>query len=84
MYKIMILLNNFSSETTWPVFTKFHVDLAVETGLRDCSNGHASLTVMSIYSKKVIIKNTFFFKTKNCSNDNPIISCYDRIEKNVA
>ena len=26
-------------------------------------------------------KNTFFFKTKNCSNDDPFISCNDRIGK---
>ena len=26
-------------------------------------------------------KNTFFFKTKNCSNDDPFISCNDWIEK---
>ena len=38
MYKIMILLNNFSSGTTWPIFTKFHVDPNVEMGLRVCSN----------------------------------------------
>ena len=52
MYKIMILLNNFSSETTWPIFTKFHVDPIVETGLRVWLNGHAPLTVMPIYGKK--------------------------------
>ena len=38
-------------------------------GLRVSSNGHAVLTVMSIYGKKNDNKNTFFFKTKNCSND---------------
>ena len=28
------------------------------------------------------VKNTFFFfKTKNCLNDDPFISCNDRIEK---
>ena len=53
MFKIMILLlNNFSSETIWPIFTKFHVDPNVETGLKVCSNGHAPLTVMPIYGKK--------------------------------
>ena len=30
LYKIMILLNNFSSETTVPISTKFHVDPTVE------------------------------------------------------
>ena len=34
MYKIMIWLNNLSSETSWPVITKFHVESAVEMGLR--------------------------------------------------
>ena len=55
MYKIMILLN-FSSETTWPVFTKFHVDPTVETGLTACSNGQAPLTVIPMYGKKIINK----------------------------
>ena len=32
IYKIMILLKN-SLETSWPVSTKFHVDLTVEKGL---------------------------------------------------
>ena len=67
MFKTMILLNNFSSETVWPIFTKFHVH-PFETGLKVCSNGHAALTVMPMYGKKIIIKNTCFFKTKNCSN----------------
>ena len=57
MYEIMILLNNFTSETTWPISTKFHVDPNVETEVRICSNGHAPLTVMPIYDKKIIIKN---------------------------
>ena len=39
---------------------------------------------MPIYGKKVIIKNTFFFRTKNCSNDDLFISCNGRIGKNVA
>ena len=47
-----------SSETTWPVFTKFHVDLSVEMGLRVCSNDIAPLTVISIYGKKIMIKKT--------------------------
>ena len=47
MYKIMVLLNNFSSENTWPVFTKFHVDPIVETGLKICSNGHASILTVN-------------------------------------
>ena len=82
MYKIMILLNTFSSEISWPISTKFHVDPTVETGLKVCSNGHAPLTVMPIYGKMMImIKNTFFFKTKNCSNDDPFISCNDRTGK---
>ena len=59
MYKIMILLNTFSSEISWPIFIKFHVDPTVETGLRVCSNGHPPLTVMPIYGKIMIMKNTF-------------------------
>ena len=60
-------------------------DPTVETGLRVCSNGHAPLTAMPIYGKIMIItkkKNTFFFfKTKNCSNNDPFVSCNDRIGK---
>ena len=74
---IMILLNN-SLETTWPISAKFHADPTVETGRRVCSNAYAPSTVMPIYGK-----NTFFFKPKNCSNDDPFISCNDRIGKNV-
>ena len=55
MYRIRILLNNFSSETTCPVSTKFHAEPTVETGLRVCSNGQAPLTVMPIYGKQIII-----------------------------
>ena len=29
----MILLSTFSTEISWPISTKFHVDSAVETGL---------------------------------------------------
>ena len=55
----MILLNNFSSETTWQISTKFHVKSNVETGWRVCSNGHTPSTVMPIFSKKSNNKNTF-------------------------
>ena len=37
MYKSMILFNNFSSETSWPISTKVHVDPTVELGLKVCS-----------------------------------------------
>ena len=57
MYKIMILLNTLSSEISWLICTKFHVDPTVETGLRVCSNGHAPLTVMLIYGKIILKKN---------------------------
>ena len=69
MCKIMMLLNNFSSETILPIFTTFHVDSTVEIGLRVCSNGHTPLTVTPIYGeKKIELIDTFlFFKTKNCS-----------------
>ena len=61
MYKIMILLNIFISEISWPVSTKFHLDRTVETGLRVCSNGHTPSTVMPIYSKLMIIKRKHIF-----------------------
>ena len=47
MYKVMTLLNDFSS--------KFHVDPTVEMELRVCSNGHAALTVLSKYVKNIRI-----------------------------
>ena len=56
MFKIMILLNTFSSEISWLISTKFHVDATVETGLKVCSNGHTPLTGMSVYGKMMIIK----------------------------
>ena len=56
MYKIMILLNTFSSEVSLPISTKVHVGPTVETGLRVCSNSYAPLTVMPIYGKIMIIK----------------------------
>ena len=55
MYKIMILLINFSYETTLPLFTKFHVDPSVETG-----ESLVPLTVMPIYGtniKHVLLEN---------------------------
>ena len=79
MYKIMILLNTFSSEISWPIFTKFHVNPTVETGLRVCSNGHAPLTVMPVYDKIMILKKTnkqkhiLLLQTKTCLNDDPFI-----------
>ena len=45
-----------ASEISWPISTKFHVDPTVETGLRVCSNGHSSLTVMPIHGKIMITK----------------------------
>ena len=81
---IHVLLNTFSSEIHWPFSIKFHVDPSVEMGLRVCSNGYAPLTIMPIYGEIMIIKNNntfFFFKTKNCSNDDPFISCNDRTGK---
>ena len=80
MYKIMVLFNN-SPETILSVFTKFDIGPSVEMGLRVCSIGHAPLTVMPMYGKKIIKKKNTFFKTKNCSNDDPFISCNDRMEK---
>ena len=59
----MILLNTLSSEISWPVSTKFHVDPTVETGLRVCSNGHIPLTVMPIYGKIMIIKKQTYFSS---------------------
>ena len=52
MLKIIIMLNSFSSETTWPIFTKYHIDPTVETGLRVCLNGPLTVIVMPIYGKK--------------------------------
>ena len=83
MYEVMLLLNNFSSETTWPVFIKFHVNPTVERGLSVCSNGYAPLTVMPIYCKKKKNNQTRFSSSKprTAQNDGPFISCNDRIGK---
>ena len=51
VYKIMNLLNN-SSETIWPVSTKFHVNPTVESRLRVSSNGHAAPALMPLYGIK--------------------------------
>ena len=74
----MILFSNFSSETSWLNFTKFHVDPTVEMGLRVCSNGHASLTVMPIYGK-IIKKHSLCSRPITAQNDDPFINCNDRI-----
>ena len=69
MYKIMILLNTFSSEIGWPISTKFHVNPTVEMGVRVCSNCHPPLTVIPEYGKIgkiMIIKKTQ--KTKKHSS----------------
>ena len=52
-------------------------------GLRVCSSGHAPLTVMPIYDKKITKtnNNTFFFKPKSCLYDDPFISCMIGLEK---
>ena len=49
----MILLNTFSSEISWPISTKFHVDPSAGTRLRVCSNVLTPLTVMPIYGKMI-------------------------------
>ena len=54
--------------------------LLVETRLGVCANGHVPF-IMLIIVKKNDDKNILFFKTKNCSNDNPFISCNDKIGK---
>ena len=76
----MTVLSNFSSETVWSTYYKFHVDPIFEPGLSICSNGHAPLTAMPIHVYGKII--FFFFKTKNCLNGVTFInSCNDRIGK---
>ena len=71
MYKIMLLLNIFSSEISWPIPTKFYVDPTVETVLRVCSNGHAPLTVMPIYGKTMMIIITIII-TPTSSKPRPV------------
>ena len=81
MYKIMILLT-FPSEIRLPISTKFCVDSTVDW---ESVQMVTLLTVMFMYGKIMITKkNTFFFfKTKNSSNDDPFISCNDRIRKKL-
>ena len=45
----MLLSNNFSLETTWPIFNKFQVSPTIDPAL---------LTVMPIYGKKMIINSS--------------------------
>ena len=65
MYKIMIVLNSFSSEISSQISTKFLVDPTVETELRVSSNGHAPLTVKPIYGKIMIIKHILLLKNQD-------------------
>ena len=66
MYKITILQKPLSQFP--PNFTLI---LLLKYDLTVYSNDHAPLTEAHI----------FFFKTKNCSNDDIFISCYDRVGK---
>ena len=81
IYKIMILLNNFPSETAWPISTNVHVHPTVEMRLKVCSNGHASFTVMPMYGKKVIIIITHSSYTNPRTAQVFILSSVARLEK---
>ena len=51
-------LNDFSSETSGPIFFKLHVEPSVKGGLKICSNGHGPLikmAAMPIYGKKYLL-----------------------------
>ena len=48
----LVIMKQLFSEATRPISTKFHVNPIGEVALRVCSNGHAQLTVRSIYGKK--------------------------------
>ena len=75
MYKLVLSLNVFFSETPWPIFTRFHIGLSVEGVLSICSNGSASVNKMSIVliygkiKKKEHFK-TYFSRTKKASRLN--------------
>ena len=48
--------NNFSSETTSPIATKFHIQLSGPLGKKNCSNGLGHMTKMAampIYGKNL-------------------------------
>ena len=74
MYKIMILINTFSSEISWPISTKFHVDPIVETVLKVCSNGHAPLIVIPIDGKITVIRKTHSSSSKRSPAQMVILS----------
>ena len=40
-------LNDFYSETPWPIFFKLDVEPSVKGGLKICTNGHGPLTTMA-------------------------------------
>ena len=63
MYKIMLSLNGFFSETACPIFTRFHMGPSVEEVLTICSKGSAPL--IKIATMPVYGKTHFFSSIKN-------------------
>ena len=50
---------NFSSETPWPFFSKFHVQPSVNSELKLCSNDHGPLIIAAMPICGRILKNSF-------------------------
>ena len=55
-YKIMKSLNIFFSETTWPIFFRFHIGPSVEGMLTICSNGCAPCIKIFFSSTKKALR----------------------------
>ena len=82
MYKIMILLNNFSSETTRPIYAKFLVGPTVEIGLRVVQMVMLNRLSCPYVIIIIIIINIILLQNQKCSISNdPFISCNDKIGK---
>ena len=57
-------LNIFSSETTWPIKVKFHIELLWDGGTKVCSNGHGHVTKMTAMPINGKNRKIFFSGTK--------------------
>ena len=64
VHRLSTISNDFSSETTGPIDTKFHIQPPGPLGKKNCSNGLGHMTnmaAMPIYGKN--LKKIFFSRT---------------------
>ena len=69
MYRVMESLNNFTSETTWPGVTKFHIAILTRFfgRLTFSLNGHIHLNRMSAMTIYIKTLKSSFLKTNKAS-----------------